>query len=248
MLLITNKNIQAIFLTVCLFAAGIRANGQTGAVDTAKTGQTPVPNQASADQHETVEEEILSELRRIRLLLEKQQQAQQPAPTAADDRAKVSTAGFAIGSKDAPLTLVEFADYQCPYCRQFHMAVFERLKMDYIDTGKLRFISHDLPLDMHTDAFGAALAARCAGEQDKFWQMRDLLIRHSDSLSSTAIANYATNLELDPQRFHSCLEKSTYAASIREDIAQADTAGISVTPTFVIGRTSKRPGSAETDF
>jgi protein-disulfide isomerase len=128
------------------------------------------------------------------------------------------------------------------------MAVFERLKTAYIDTGKLRFISRDPPLDMHMDAFGPALAARCAGEQDKFWQMRDLLIRHSDSLSTTAIATYATNLGLDLQRFHSCLEKSTYAASIREDIAQANTAGISVTPTFVIGRTAKRPGSAETNF
>jgi protein-disulfide isomerase len=237
MLLIRNRIIQMVFVTVCLLAAGMRADGQAGAADKTGTGQA-VPSQAAADPHEAVEKEILNELRQIRQLLEKQQQAQQQAPTPADDKARVSTAGFAIGSKDAPLTLVEFADYQCPYCRQFHLAVFERLKKDYIDTGKLRFISRDLPLDIHAEAFGAALAARCAGEQDKFWQMRDLLIKHADSLSPTAIANYATNLGLDSQRFHSCVEKATYTAGIREDAAQANSAGISVTPTFVIGRTA----------
>src|SRR5436309_2535217 len=83
---------------------------------------------------------------------------------------------ISIGRPDAPLTLVEFADYQCPFCRQFHTAVYERLKTEFIETGKLRFVSRDLPLDFHSNAMAASVASRCAGDQDEFWQMRDTLI------------------------------------------------------------------------
>ena len=83
-------------------------------------------------------EAILAELRQIRVLLEKPAAAQ-PAPVV--ETGKVSATGFSIGRADAPLTLVEFADYQCPFCRQFNTTVYEKLKKNYIDTGKLRFVS-----------------------------------------------------------------------------------------------------------
>src|SRR5690348_16641353 len=115
-------------------------------------------------------DEILDELRQIRQLLEKQQNAnaQPEQPT----RAKVATAGaFAIGSQNEPVTMVEFTDFQCPFCYRFHVNTFNELKKNFIDTGKVRFVSRDLPLDFHPNAMQAAQAGRCAGEQGQFWPM-----------------------------------------------------------------------------
>jgi len=72
-----------------------------------------------------------------------------------------------IGRSDAPIVMVEFTDYQCPFCQRFHLSVFEELKKNYVDTGKIRYVSRDLPLPMHPNAMSAAVAARCAGEQNK---------------------------------------------------------------------------------
>ena len=151
-------SVVKLLLTIVLLVPGLPAGAQT---------QTPSGDGMS----QQLGEAILSELRQIRALLEKQQSAAVVAP--APETAKVSGAGFSIGREDAPLTLVEFTDYQCPFCRQFNTGVYERLKKDYIDTGKLRFISRDLPLEIHSDAMTAAAASRCAGDQNKFWEMRE---------------------------------------------------------------------------
>ncbi len=202
----------------------------------AASGQAAQPENAKADPHAVVEKEILNELRQIRALLEKQQQPQPQVAAPAPEKAKVSTVGFEMGRKDAPITIVEFADYQCPYCRQFQTTVFTRLKKDYIDTGKVRFVSRDLPLDFHPNALGAAQAARCAGDQDKYWQMRDLLIDHADKLTADALNAYAGELALDMSRFSTCVGNHTHASKISQDLAEATAAGIAGTPSFVIGK------------
>lgn len=182
------------------------------------------------------------------MLLERQQQQGQKGAIAAAavpftaqaaaERAKVSTVAFKMGRNDAPITIVEFADYQCPFCRQFHSTVFARLKKDYIDTGKVRFVSRDLPLDFHPNALPAAEAARCAGEQNKYWEMRDALIAHADNLAPEAIVGIGAQLGLDQPRFHACVEKQAFSTSIRADADEANAAGITGTPSFVIGPTS----------
>ncbi len=186
---------------------------------------------------------ILNELRQIRLLLEKQQQQAlaTPTPTAAPpENVKIKTAGgYSLGRSDAALTLVEFTDYQCPFCKQFHDTTFQQLKKNYIDTGKLRFVSRDLPLEFHNNALTAAQGARCAGEQEKFWQMRDILIANSTNLGQDAILTYAQQLALDMNRFRLCLDSGKYFAEIQRDIAEAGSAGIAGTPTFVLGKASE---------
>src|SRR6476659_2383693 len=105
---------------------------------------------------------ILSELKQIRTLLEKGQRvaaAPQPEPVVKASL-KIGTEP-ALGSKDAPLTMVEFTDYQCGFCRHFHLTTFPEIRKKYIDTGKVRFVTRDLPLDFHANAFPAAEAARC---------------------------------------------------------------------------------------
>jgi len=185
---------------------------------------------------------ILKELQQIRQLLERlvkatpARTAPNPAPPA---KVKVNTGhSYSLGRGDAPITMVEFTDYQCPYCMRFHTTVFEDLKKNYVDTGKLRFISHDLPLGFYANAMGAARAGRCAGEQGKFWELRNLLINSSKDLSPEAINKYAQGVGLDMTAFRACFDSDKYKDEIQKDVAEANALGITGTPTFVIGRTA----------
>jgi protein-disulfide isomerase len=187
---------------------------------------------------------ILNELRAIRQLLEMQQHAAPAAlarPTPVPDKVKMSIADgwYSLGREDAPVTLIEFADYQCPFCRRFHSETFGQLKKNYIDIGKLRFVSRDLPLDFHPNAQRAAEAARCAGDQDKYWEMRDTLITHSADLSRDAILRYAQALALDASSFQRCLDGEKHKSAIEKDLADAQSLQVSGTPTFILGNTKK---------
>jgi protein-disulfide isomerase len=144
-----------------------------------------------------------------------------------------------IGRDDAPVTMVEFTDYQCPFCRKYHTETFAELKKNYIDTGKVRFISRDLPLDFHPNAQRAAEAARCAGDQKKFWELRDRMIANSADLSQDAILKMAQSDSLEMTSFRACLDGNKHKAEIQKDAADASALGISGTPSFVIGKTSK---------
>lgn len=183
---------------------------------------------------------ILNELKQIRLLLEKQQT--QPIPVrAAPIAEKVKLANhnaYAIGSSDAPLTLVEFTDYQCPFCNKFHTTTFPELKKHYIETGKVRFVSRDLPLDFHKNAFQAARAARCAGEQGKYWEVRDRLSSNPNNLGQDGMLHYAKEAGVDATLFQACIDSDRYKAEVQKDIEAAQSVGISGTPAFILGRTS----------
>lgn len=179
---------------------------------------------------------ILEELKQIRLLLEKQQNATAPAPQAPQVVSlKIPADAPLLGSKDAPLTLVEFSDYECAYCRQFHLVTFQQLKKNYIDNGKVRFYSRDLPLGFHSNARKAALAARCAGEQGQFWAMRDVLVTNANSLAGDAILKLAEGLRLDLASLNKCLDSSKYDKDIGSQGAEATALGIDGTPSFVLG-------------
>jgi protein-disulfide isomerase len=186
------------------------------------------------------EDAVLKELRAIRALLERGV----PAPAAPARPVRPQTARFvdvtgpALGSDEAPLTLIEFTDLQCPFCRQHATSTFLELKERWIDTGKLRYISRDLPLAFHAHAMNAARAARCGGEQGKFWEVRMALVRNGHQLSPEYIAKTAADLGLDTAAFANCVGSTKYDEAIRNDSAQAQQAGITGTPTFVIGRTA----------
>jgi protein-disulfide isomerase len=187
--------------------------------------------------------EIISELRAIRVLLEKGAPgAASAAPATTPVNAHVSMVlgdSPALGSADAPLTLVEFADFQCPFCRRFHTTVFEEIKKNFVDTGKLRYVSRDLPLPMHDHATQAANAARCAGEQGQFWAMRHVLIVNSQKLEHDNLLTYAHDLHLDKTAFRRCLDANKYDAAVQQDAAVAAQIGITGTPSFVLGKTVK---------
>ncbi len=132
--------------------------------------------------------------------------------------------------------MIEFTDYQCPYCRRFQAEVWPKLKREYIDTGKLRYIARDLPLAIHAAAAPAAEAAHCAGEQGKFWEMHAALLGGAADLASGGIERRARALGLDLTRFDECVARNKYSAVIAAHEQQADQAGIDGTPGFVVGR------------
>jgi protein-disulfide isomerase len=146
--------------------------------------------------------------------------------------------GPVLGHGDAPVTIVEYTDLECPFCHRFHVTAFPQIKKKYIDTGKVRFVSRDLPLDFHPNAKNAALAARCGGEQGKFWALRDVLASHPDKLAKADVLGYAGQLGLDLARFKACLAGNRFEAALQKDRAEAIAAGVTATPTFVIGRTA----------
>jgi protein-disulfide isomerase len=158
-----------------------------------------------------------------------------PAPV----RLKLDEREYSLGRADAPLTMVEFTDYQCPFCREFQAKTFALIKKNYIDTGKLRFIVRDLPLEFHSSARPAAEAAHCAAEQGKFWEMHHALLSGEDPLANGGIDRRAKEQGLDLDRLHACIKASRYDAAIARNAATADAIGIHGTPAFVIGQVSQ---------
>ncbi len=160
----------------------------------------------------------------------------QEEPAAQFVHLRLDAREYSLGRADAPLTMLEFTDYQCPFCRRFQAETWPLLKKNYIDTGKLRFVVRDLPLQFHSAARPAAEAAHCAGEQGKFWEMHHALLTGDDPLASGGIERRAKALGLDTERLQSCMKANRYESAIARNIAAADALNIHGTPAFVIGR------------
>ena len=202
----------------------------------AQTPGTPMTQQQ-------LDEEILKELKAIHQLLERLATPQAPPPRASSGKLTNLTNARALGRPDAPLTMVEFTDLQCPYCRQYATVTFDLIKKNWIDTGKLRYISRDFPLDIHPLAMAAARAARCAGEQGKFWEMRTTLMKNANLLSPDYITATAESLKLDGKAFAACAASPKYDADIQAEATTGFQLGVEGTPTFLLGRT--QPDSVE---
>lgn len=202
----------------------------------------PVDQAAATTINADTADAILQELREIRRVLENIEK--QGKPVAANRPAKPQTATVPVnkqrpvlGAADAPVTVVEFADYQCPFCLRFIRNTFPRLKKDYIDTGKVRWVALDMPMTFHKDARKAAQAAHCADEQGKFWEMRDVLFGNPQQLAVEYLPNYAAELSLDVEAFKACLDSDRHLAGIDQDMKDANQARLTGTPSFIIGKT-----------
>ena len=141
-----------------------------------------------------------------------------------------------LGDANAVVTVVEFTDYQCPYCRRFMQNTYPRLKKEYIDTGKVRWVVRDLPLGFHKQARLAATAVHCAGAQNKLWEFRDLLYHNQTELMPKHLEQYAAQVGIDTAAFNRCLNSDSYQAEIDKDAEAAAKEQITGTPTFVIGK------------
>lgn len=138
------------------------------------------------------------------------------------------------GRPDAPVTIVEFTDYQCPFCKRFEAETWPQLKRNYVDTGKVRFIVRDLPLEFHDSALPAAEAAHCAGEQGKFWPMHDALFASHADLRRPTVLAIASAIGLDVKRFEADVDSAEVRKAVQRDLEDGSNVGVMSTPTIFI--------------
>ncbi len=139
------------------------------------------------------------------------------------------------GDPDAPVTIIEFSDYECPFCGKHYKETYKQIESNYIETGKVKYVMRDFPLTrIHPDAQKASEAAECAGEQDKYWEMHDKLFENQESLSVSNLKQYASQIGLDTTQFNECLDSGKYEQEVKDDLADGQAAGVSGTPAFFI--------------
>jgi protein-disulfide isomerase len=150
----------------------------------------------------------------------------------------VSTVGSAtLGQPTAPVTMIEFSDYQCPYCAGYAIDTLPHIIGDYVSTGKVRYVLRNFPLeDAHPLALKAAAAAACAGEQGKYWEAHDRFFK-TRALTPEDLIGHAKTLNLDRQRFQQCLASSRIATKIQADKSAGEQLGVTGTPSFFFGYT-----------
>lgn len=159
-----------------------------------------------------------------------------PATTALENLKLRMDGAAMLGDRTAKVALVEFVDYRCVFCASYADKTLPQLRRDYVDTGKVRFVLRDFPLDaIPNDSSRAAEAARCAGDQGKYWAMHDLLFANQDDLGGDVLKQHARALGLDLVRFTACLEAGQHAGQVLRDQAEGVAAGVAATPTFFLG-------------
>ena len=147
------------------------------------------------------------------------------------------------GNPNAPFTIVEFSDFQCPFCMKFHAETLPLIEQNYINTGKVNFVYRDFPIQsIHPNAIPAALASECADEQGKFWEFHDMIFvnqkaweRQDVVQSIQTFQQYAVELNLDIESFNDCLSSGKYVDEINKDLQDGRDYGVTGTPGFFVG-------------
>ena len=195
----------------------------------------------------TQAEQILGALHEIRALIVAQQAAAQPvaaakaaAPVPAAPASPIVSvpilAHESLGAENAPVVLVEYTDYQCPFCRRFHERTWPELRRRYVDTGKVRFEVRDMPLPFHDEALPAALVARCAGKQGHFWPVFEALLGTPAALTKEGARQAAIAAGVAGPQLDQCTRDPAIRRAIDADTADAERIGVDGTPGFVIAR------------
>lgn len=150
---------------------------------------------------------------------------------------KVSLSGGAmLGDEKAKFAIIEFSDFQCPFCARFHKQTFPAIKKDYIDTGKFKYVLKDYPLGFHAKAFDAAIAARCADEQNAYWEMKKSLFENQRNLNNELYIKLAKASKLDMKKFEACLVDPKQKEKIDKSILEGQSLAVNGTPHFFIGK------------
>jgi protein-disulfide isomerase len=155
-------------------------------------------------------------------------------PTPTTDMVALSDDDAVKGDPDAPVTIVEWSDFECPFCGRFYENTLPQIEEQYINTGKAKLVYRDYPLSFHRNAQKSAEATECAGEQGKFWEMHDKLFESGVTGGVDAFKQYAVELGLDTASFNSCLDSGQMAAEVQKDMAEGQANGIRGTPGFII--------------
>ena len=153
--------------------------------------------------------------------------------------------GRSRGQANAPVTLIEYSDFTCGYCLKFFKETWPRIQARYVDSGKVKFLYRDYPRADQGPGFDAAMAARCAGDQGKYWAMHDRLFAEGSRLSKSVYLGHAAAIGLDQAAFQACVKDGRYTTSIFEDRQEANRWGFHGTPGFILFRTHADPTEKE---
>ncbi len=160
-----------------------------------------------------------------------------------------------LGNKNAKVVVVDFSDFECPFCKQYFDQTFGLIKKDYIDTGKIVYYYRHFPLGFHPAAKPAALASECASEQGKFWEYHDLVFKNQAKISQKTadevkqtLKGFAESLNLNASQFNNCLDSEKYKDNVDKDVTEGGTAGVSGTPTFFVNGVSLVGAQPYTSF
>jgi protein-disulfide isomerase len=163
---------------------------------------------------------------------------QEANPTGSNEPIDVSVGGSpSKGSKSAKVTVVEFTDYQCPFCAKYYSESYKKIVKNYVDTGKVLYVIKDFPLNFHDQAQKAAEAARCVGDQKGdtgYFRMHDKLFENQQSLSEANYKVWAKEIGVDAKKFDECLTSGKFADGVKADLAYGQQIGISGTPGFFV--------------
>ena len=138
------------------------------------------------------------------------------------------------GDKNAKVTIIEFSDFQCPFCGKFYSQTLPLIEENYIKTGKVKLVYRDFPLSFHQNAQKAAEAAECADEQGKFWEYHNTIYDNQNTLDINNLKQYAANLNLDTSKFESCLDSGKMTSEVQKDLKDGQSYGVEGTPAFFI--------------
>ncbi|MFH1409502.1 MAG: thioredoxin domain-containing protein [Nanoarchaeota archaeon] len=158
-----------------------------------------------------------------------------PAPTPSVDFKKlIDDTDPVKGDANAPVTIIEWSDFECPFCSRFYTQTYGQIVEKYVDTGKVKIVFKDFPLSFHQQAQKAAEAAQCAHDQGKFWEMHDKIFENQGSISVANYKAWAAELGLNKADFDACLDSGKHAAETAKDMSDGTTGGIRGTPGFLI--------------
>ncbi len=138
------------------------------------------------------------------------------------------------GDKNAKVTIIEFSDFQCPFCGRFYSQTLPEIEDTYVKTGKVKLVYRDFPLSFHQNAQKSSEAAECADDQGKFWEYHDKLFENQAALDDASLKQYAKDLGLNTATFNSCLDSGKNAAEVQKDFADGQKYGVSGTPSFFV--------------
>ena len=187
-----------------------------------------------------LQEEFKNEIAKLELkILEKQLPAKQP-----NIPLKISVDNDPIiGNPNAPITIIEFSDFQCPFCAKFNIQTLPAIMNEYVNDGKVKLVFRDFPIQsIHSNALPASIAAECANEQRKFKEMHDMLFVNQNEWNNQKLddviitfTQYASEMGLEEREFDSCLKNGKYIEEIQKDLDDGRTYGVSGTPQFFVG-------------
>ena len=192
------------------------------------------------NSNHVTKEDLDDAIARLELKMLKEQlpkeQPRQPVNISADDDP-------VRGNQDAPITIIEFSDFQCPFCARFHIQTLPLLLEEYIETGKAKLVYRDFPIQsIHPNAMPAAVASECADDQGKYWEFHDKLFETQsqwnkvDTVDAISIfSKYALEIGLELEQFNECLSSGKYVNEVRKDLDDGRNYGVTGTPGFFVG-------------